>query len=47
LEGEEGECVSGGGSVEGEDEEWDGGMRVLYFRKFSNSATFRTFCMKP
>jgi len=28
LEGEEGECVRGGGSVEGEEEECDGGTRV-------------------
>jgi len=29
LEGEEGECVSGGGSVEGGEEECDGGTRVV------------------
>ena len=47
LEGEEEECVSGGGSVEGEEEECDGRRRVPYSGKFSNNANFRTFRMKP
>ena len=34
LEGEEGECVSGGGSVEGKEEECNGGTRVPYSGKF-------------